>query len=98
DPIGADFGRRKRMFEHLVESGSHSEDLKRKGGFLLSFAAIYLVVIVTAGVAGIWWASANIDAQTLELTSLIAPVPMPQPNQSKQEAKPEKLELSKNVD
>ena len=26
------------MFEHLVESGSHSEDLKRKGSFLAGFA------------------------------------------------------------
>jgi hypothetical protein len=25
------------MFEHLVESGSHSEDLKRKGSFLAGF-------------------------------------------------------------
>jgi protein TonB len=87
------------MFENLVESGSHSEDIKRKGGFLLSFAIIYLVLIVAAAVAGIWWASANIDAQTLELTALIAPVPVPQQQQQqKQEAKPEKMEVSKNVD
>lgn len=86
------------MFENLVESGSHSEDLKRKGGFLLSFAAAYVIFIVTAGVAGIWWASANIDAQTLELTALIAPVPVPQQQQQKQEAKPEKQELAKNID
>jgi protein TonB len=86
------------MFENLVESGSHSEDIKRKGSFLLGFALTYLVLIVTAGVAGIWWATANIDAQTLELTALVAPVPVPQQQQQKQEAKPEKVELSKNVD
>ena len=33
------------MFENLVESGSHSEDLKRKGSFLLGFMALYVVLI-----------------------------------------------------
>ena len=86
------------MFENLVESGSHSADLKRKGSFLLGFAAAYVVLIVIGAVAGIWWATANIDAQTLELTALIAPVPVQQQQQQKQEAKPEKIEISKNVD
>jgi len=84
------------MFEHLVESGSHSEDIKRKGSFLLGFTGIYIVLLTVAFVAGIWYATANIDAQTLELTSLIAPVPVQA--QQKQEAKPEKIEITKNVD
>ena len=86
------------MFENLVESGSHSADLKRKGSFLAGFAIAYLVLIAVGLVAGIWWATANIDAQTLELTALIAPVPVAQQQQQKQEAKPEKIEVSKNVD
>jgi protein TonB len=86
------------MFEHLVESGSHSEDIKRKGSFLLGFAGIYVVLLTVAFVAGIWYATANIDAQTLELTALIAPVPVQQQQQQKQEAKPEKIEITKNVD
>jgi periplasmic protein TonB len=86
------------MFENLVESGSHSADLKRKGSFLGIFALVYLVLIAIGLVAGIWWATANIDAQTLELTALIAPVPVQQQQQQKQEAKPEKIEVSKNVD
>ncbi|HKP38107.1 MAG TPA: TonB family protein [Pyrinomonadaceae bacterium] len=87
------------MFENLVESGSHSADLKRKGSFLGVFALVYLVLIAIGLVAGIWWATANIDAQTLELTALIAPVPVAQQQQQqKQEAKPEKIEVSKNVD
>jgi protein TonB len=85
------------MFEHLVESGSHSEDLKRKGSFLLGFSVFYIVLLSVAFVAGIWYATANIDAQTLELTALIAPVPVQQ-QQQKQEAKPEKVEIAKNVD
>jgi periplasmic protein TonB len=100
DPIGADFGRIERMFENLVESGSHSADIKRKGGFLVGFAITYAVLIFVFLIAGIWWYSANIDAQNLELTALIAPVPVPQAQkqEQKQEAKPEKVELSKNVD
>src|SRR5262252_5786454 len=87
------------MFENLVESGSHSEDLKRKGGFLVGVAITYVVLIFAFAIAGIWWYSANIDAQTLELTALVAPVPVPQAQQQqKQEAKPEKQELAKNVD
>ena len=85
------------MFEHLVESGSHSEDIKRKGSFLLGFAVIYVVLIIAFGIIGIMWATANIDAQTLELTALIAPVPVQQ-QQQKQESKPEKVEITKNVD
>lgn len=84
------------MFEHLVESGSHSADLKRKGSFLMGFAALYVVLIIAFGIAGIMWATASIDQQNLELTALIAPVPVQQ--QQKQEAKPEKVEITKNVD
>ncbi|HEX6188720.1 MAG TPA: TonB family protein [Pyrinomonadaceae bacterium] len=87
------------MFENLVESGSHSEDLKRKGSFLLGFMALYVVLIIAGLIAGILWAPAYIDQQTLELTALIAPVPVQQQQQEqKQEAKPEKLDVSKNVD
>jgi protein TonB len=86
------------MFENLVESGSHREDVTRKGSFLLITFAIYAVLILAAFVAGIWWASANIDQQTLELTALIAPVPVPQQQQKQEAPKPEKMEISKNVD
>ena len=53
------------MFDHLVESGSHTEDLKRKGGFLIGFTAIYLVLIFTGLIVGILLAPAIIDQQTL---------------------------------
>jgi protein TonB len=86
------------MFENLVESGSHSKDVARKGSFILVTFAIYAVLLLAAFVAGIWWATANIDQQTLELTALIAPVPVPQQQQKVEAAKPEKIEISKNVD
>ncbi len=86
------------MFDHLVESGSHSEDLKRKGSFLAGFAILYLVLIFAVMIAGILLAPAYIDQQALELTALVAPVPVPQAQKPKEEAKPEKQELAKNVD
>ena len=85
------------MFENLVESGSHKQDVTRKGSFILITMAVYLVIIVAGGIAGIMLASANIDQQTLELTALIAPVPVPQ-QQQKDTPKPEKVVIEKNVD
>jgi protein TonB len=85
------------MFDNLVESGSHSRDLTRKGSFMLITLAVYSVLIVAGAIAGIMFASANIDQQTLELTALIAPVAVQQ--QQKQEApKPKEVNIDKNVD
>ena len=85
------------MFENLVESGSHKQDVTRKGSFILITMAVYLLIIVAGGIAGIMMATANIDQQTLELTALIAPVPVPQ-QQQKEAPKPEKVVIEKNVD
>jgi protein TonB len=85
------------MFENLVESGSHKQDVARKGSFILITLAVYLVIIVAGAIAGIMLATANIDQQTLELTALIAPVPVPQ-QQQKDTPKPEKTVIEKNVD
>src|SRR5882762_7018038 len=85
------------MFDNLVESGSHKEDLSRKGSFLLGTVAIYAVIGISLLVAGILYAPAYLDAQDLELTTLVAPVPVPQQaTPEKQEAKPQ--ETKQNVD
>src|SRR5437870_12554034 len=86
------------MFDNLVESGSHSGDNKRPVSFILVTTAIYVMCLVAAFVAGIMMATGNIDQQTLELTALIAPVPVPQQQQQKEAPKPEKMDISKNVD
>src|SRR2546429_8167874 len=85
------------MFENLVESGSHKEDVKRKGSFLLVTLGGYGVLIVAGLIAGILMAPAYIDQQTLELTALIAPVPVPQAAKPA-EGKPAKEIIEKNVD
>ncbi|HXL80983.1 MAG TPA: TonB family protein [Pyrinomonadaceae bacterium] len=86
------------MFDNLVESGSHKQDLGRKGSFILGTVAIYAVLGISFIVGSIWFTVANLDSQDLELTTLVAPVPVPQQAQpdKPQEAKPQKVE--QNVD
>ena len=88
------------MFDNLVESGSHKEDLSRKGSFLLVTFAIYGVIGLGLLVGSILWIDASLDRQDLELTTLVAPVPVPQQEnqpEKQQEAKPQKVE-QQNVD
>jgi protein TonB len=87
------------MFENLVESGSHKQDLSRKGSFLLGTIAIYAVLGITFLALSIWFSVAQLDTQDLELTTLVAPVPIPQQQvepQKQETAKPTKAE--QNVD
>ena len=87
------------MFDNLVESSSHKDDIARKGSFIGVTALIYGVLMVAFFVAGIYWYDAHLGEMELELTTLVAPVPVPQQQkqpEQKQEAKPTKVE--QNVD
>ena len=87
------------MFENLVESSSHKEDLARKGSFIGITFLIYTVLCVAFFVAGIYWYDARLGDMELELTTLVAPVPVPQQErqpETKQEVKPQKVD--QNVD
>ncbi|HXQ71670.1 MAG TPA: TonB family protein [Pyrinomonadaceae bacterium] len=87
------------MFDNLVESSSHKQDITRKGSFVIGTLIIYGVLILAFGIASILWYDAHLTAQELELTTLVAPVPVPQQQkepEQKQEAKPTKVE--QNVD
>ncbi len=87
------------MFDNLVESSSHKDDITRKGSFIGITLAIYAVLILVFFVAGIYLYDAHLSTLDLELTTLVAPVPVPQqaqPEQKQQEAKPQKVE--QNVD
>jgi protein TonB len=87
------------MFDNLVESSSHKGDITRKGSFIGVTALIYGVLLIGFFVAGIYWYDAKLGEQELELTTLVAPVPVPQAEkqpEQKQEAKPQKVE--QNVD
>ena len=87
------------MFDNLVESGSHSGDISRKGSFLLGTIAIYTVIGVVVAVVGILVVDARVDMDDADVT-LVAPVPVPVA-QVQAEKKPEeqaKPEKQTNVD
>jgi len=80
------------MFDSLVESGSHKDDLARKGSFFLGTFVVYGVILVAIAIGSVFWYDAHLESQSLELVTLVAPVPM---QQQQEEAKPEQKEESK---
>ena len=86
------------MFDNLVESSSHKDDITRKGSFIGVTLLVYGVLIIAFFIGGIYWYDNHLGEMELELTTLVAPVPVPQQKQpeQKQEAKPQKVE--QNVD
>jgi protein TonB len=64
------------MFDTLVESGSHSNDLARKGSFFLGTMVLYSIVLVAVAVLSIYLYNDSIPDPSLELLTLVAPVPM----------------------
>src|SRR5690242_8989975 len=87
------------MFDNLVESSSHKEDIARKGSFIGVTLLVYAVLLVAFFVDGIIWYDNHLSEQELELTTLVAPVPVPQQQkepEQKQEVKPVKPD--QNVD
>jgi protein TonB len=66
------------MFDTLVESGSHSDDLARKGSFFLGTLVLYSIVLVAVAVLSIYLYNDAIPDPSLELLTLVAPVPMAQ--------------------
>lgn len=71
------------MFEHLVESSSHRNDLARKGKFVCGTIAGYVIVLGVLFVASIYAYDAQLENQNLELTTLVAPVPVPEAEKPK---------------
>jgi len=74
------------MFENLVESGSHKEDLARKSSFILGTVIFYTVLLTGLGILSVYLYDAELENQNLELTALVAPVPIPPQEEVKQEA------------
>jgi len=87
------------MFDNLIESGSHKQDIGRKGSFLLATVAIYAVLGTGFIVASIIYMDNSLDAQDLELTTLVAPVPVPvQENQPEKQPEAKPQDQKQNVD
>jgi protein TonB len=87
------------MLEQLVESSSHRKETARRCGFMLST----LVVVCSIFLSGILWSlfakDLKIGDGNLEISTLVAPVPMPEdaPRQPEPAQKMEKQEQSQKV-
>jgi protein TonB len=79
------------MFDSLVESGSHKDDLARKGSFFLGTFAIYAVILLALGVLSVYLYNESLPSDNLELMTMVAPVPV----QNQPEQKPEQQEEAK---
>lgn len=77
------------MFDNLVESSSHADDLARKGAFFGLTFLVEALIIAAAFVGGIILYDAQLENQNLELVTLVAPVPIEekQPDQPKAQPK-----------
>ncbi|HEX5707190.1 MAG TPA: TonB family protein [Pyrinomonadaceae bacterium] len=85
------------MFDSLVESGSHKDDLARKGSFLLGTFVLYVVVLLGVSVLSIYLYNSNLPDASLELVTLVAPVPQaPEPEAKPEQKQEQKPEAAKN--
>jgi periplasmic protein TonB len=82
------------MFENLVESSSHKDDLARKGSFIGGTIAIYAVVLTALFIGSIFWYDAQLENQNLELVTLVAPVPIEEKQPDKPQAAPKQQAAS----
>lgn len=66
------------MLDNLVESKSNSENTKRRGGYLLTTS----VLVFSLFASGILWSlfakNLEMGGDSMELSSMVAPVPMPE--------------------
>ena len=65
------------MFGNLVESSSHRGDNARKGWFFLGTLGVYAVAFLAIGVGSIYAYNTHVEAQNLELISMVTPVEAP---------------------
>lgn len=86
------------MFDNLVESSSHKDDISRKGSFILITVAVYAVLGVAFFVAGIYWYDAHLENQNLDLITLVAPVPVPPQQAADKPDAPKPTKVDQNVD
>jgi protein TonB len=82
------------MFENLVESTTHKDDLARKGSFILATLVVYGVLGIAFFIAGIFWYDAHLENQNLELTTLVAPVPVQPDQPAPKEEAPKQVKAS----
>jgi len=65
------------MFNNLIESSSHRNELKRRGSFFLFTTATYAVLFAIAGVASIYAYDLKLEDQNVEVVTLLSPLDFP---------------------
>lgn len=77
------------MFNHLIESGSHGRDLKRKGSFFIGTFLFYTILLTAAGVGSIYAYNVRLDTQNdYELTIMRFPAATEKAEPQKPRAQP----------
>lgn len=79
NPFGDDINLEEiKMLDNLVESKNNSESTARRGGYLLTTS----VLVFSLFASGILWSlfakDLNMGSDSMELSSMVAPVPMPE--------------------
>jgi hypothetical protein len=69
----------KQMFNNLIESRSHTSEIKRRGSFFLYTIAAYGLLFVIAGVTSIYAYDAHLDEQDFQKITMLSPVDLPSP-------------------
>lgn len=59
------------MFHNLIESGSHTREIKRRGSFFIGTLAFYLVLLAVAGVGSIYAYNAHLDEQETDMITML---------------------------
>jgi len=67
------------MLNNLIESRSHTRELKRRGYFFLFTVAAYTLLFTAGGIASIYAYEANLDEQETEVTLTMVPLEPVQP-------------------
>ena len=67
------------MFNNLIESRSHTSEIKRRGSFFLYTIAAYGLLFVIAGVTSIYAYDAHLDEQEFQTIIMLSPVDLTSP-------------------
>jgi TonB family protein len=84
------------MFNNLIESDSHREELARKSRFFLGTLAFYALLFAVGGVASIYAYDAHLENQNLELVTLLPPVEPTAPAETPHNERPRQTERASN--
>jgi TonB family protein len=76
------------MFNNLIESDSHREELARKSRFFLGTLAFYALLFSVGGVASIYAYDAHLENQNLEIVTLLPPVEPTAPAETPRNERP----------